>query len=37
MVVATIDGIGVHQAAAAERAPELRTVLPVLLRALVSE
>lgn len=34
MVVATIDGIGVHQAAAGEQAPELRAVLPLLLRAL---
>jgi DNA-binding transcriptional regulator YbjK len=37
MVVATIDGIGVHQAAAREQAPEVSAVLPVLLRALVSE
>jgi DNA-binding transcriptional regulator YbjK len=36
MVVAMIDGVGVHQAAAGEQAPELRTVLPVLLRALRS-
>jgi TetR/AcrR family transcriptional regulator, regulator of biofilm formation and stress response len=36
MVVATIDGIGLQQAAAADQAPELRTVLPLLLRALIS-
>lgn len=36
MVVAMIDGVGVHQAAASEQAPELRAVLPVLLRALRS-
>lgn len=37
MVVATIDGIGVHQAAAADQAPELRVVLPLLLRALIED
>ena len=37
MVVATIDGIGVHRAAAAAQAPDLRVVLPLLLRALVSD
>jgi DNA-binding transcriptional regulator YbjK len=37
MVVATIDGIGVHQAAAAAQAPDLRVVLPLLLRALVRD
>jgi TetR/AcrR family transcriptional regulator, regulator of biofilm formation and stress response len=34
MVVATIDGIGLHQAAAGDQAPDLRVVLPLLLRAL---
>jgi len=34
MVVATLDGIGVHRAAAGEQAPDLRYVLPALLRAL---
>jgi DNA-binding transcriptional regulator YbjK len=37
MVVATIDGIGVHRAAAVDQAPDLRVVLPLLLRALISD
>ncbi len=35
MVVATIDGVGIHQAVGREHAPELSVVLPLLLRALV--
>ena len=34
VIVATIDGIGVHRAAAGDHAPDLQEALALLLRAL---